>query len=101
MLLTYYLFLRMYIVYQDKTLSHVGCLARRMLIMWDVGKARYSGLLMRDVGYFPRFWMLIYQRTMGIRLIYWCDNKLNMSFLQEVLKIVIIEGKSTFRKPLI
>ena len=101
MLLTYYSFLRMYIVYQDKSLSHVGCLARRMLIMWDVGKARYSGLLMRDVGYFPRFWMLIYQRTMGIRLIYWCDNKLNMSFLQEALKIVIIEGKSTFRKPLI
>ena len=91
----------MYIVYQDKSLSHVGCLARRILIMWDVGKARYSELLMRDVGYFPRFWMLIYQRTMGIRLIYWCDNKLNMSFLQEVLKIVIIEGKSTFRKPLI
>ena len=72
MLLTYYLFLRMHIVYQDKTLSHVGCLARRMLIMWDVGKARCSGLLMRDVEYFPEFWMLIYQRTMGIRLMKMC-----------------------------
>ena len=89
-------------VFEDvHCLPRQNFISRRMLIMWDVGKARYSGLLMRDVGYCPRFWMLIYQRIMGIRLIYWCDNKLNMSFLQEVLKIVIIKGKNTFRKPLI